>query len=94
MGLERFQVEKAQFWSCSKSAENWAASSLWIGGQAYTSILYASKLGWVQSNLKLDHDFGRLSKKNDMKSNSFKGKIDLSSFFQAQKLTNIKNFPW
>ena len=22
MGLERFQVEKAQFWSCSKSAEN------------------------------------------------------------------------
>ena len=30
--------------SCFKSAENQAASSLWVGGHRYTSILCASKL--------------------------------------------------
>jgi len=30
IGLERFEVEKSRFWSCSKTAENRAASSLWV----------------------------------------------------------------
>ena len=38
--------------SCSKSAENQAAS-IWVGGICYTGIKFASKLIWVQSDLKL-----------------------------------------
>ena len=41
-----------------KSAENWPASSLWIGGHRYTGILFASKLAWAYSDLKLGHHFG------------------------------------
>ena len=33
--------------SCFKSAENRAASSLWVGGHRYTGIKFASKLLWV-----------------------------------------------
>ena len=32
MGLERFEVEKYRFWTCSKSAENRAANSRWVDG--------------------------------------------------------------
>ena len=38
-----------------KSDENRAASSLWIAGHRYTRILCASKLKWVESNLKLQN---------------------------------------
>ena len=45
--------------SCFKSAQNRAASSLWIGGHRYAGILCASKLLWVSSDLKLKNlDFG------------------------------------
>ena len=47
--------------SCFKSAENWAASSLWIGGHRYTGIKFVSKLVWVYSDLKLGHHFGQFS---------------------------------
>ena len=39
--------------SCFKSAENRATSSPQVGGHRYTSISCASKLLWVQSELKL-----------------------------------------
>ena len=38
MGLEQFEVAKSRFLSCSKSAENRAASSLWAGGLRYAGI--------------------------------------------------------
>ena len=38
MGLERFEVQKFRFWSCFKSAENRARSSLWVGGDRYARI--------------------------------------------------------
>ena len=45
--------------SCFKSAENWAASSLWVGGHQYTGIKLTSNLVWLYSGLKLGHHFGQ-----------------------------------
>ena len=39
MGLERFEVAKSRNLSCSKSAENWAASSLWVGVKVHGDFL-------------------------------------------------------
>ena len=36
-----------RIWTCSKSAENRAASGLWVGGHRYAGILCMSKLIWV-----------------------------------------------
>ena len=55
IGSERFKVQKFRFWSCFKSAENRARSSLWVGGLRYASILRLSKLLWVQSWFKLEN---------------------------------------
>ena len=42
-----FRAAAAAQISCFKSAENQAASSLWVGGHRYMSILCASKLAWA-----------------------------------------------
>ena len=55
MGLERFEVEKSRIGSCFKSAENRAASSLWVGRHRYVGILCQSKLWWVGSELTLEN---------------------------------------
>ena len=47
MGLERFKIEKSQFWSRLKLAENRAASSLWIVGPPQEGILLEPKLVWI-----------------------------------------------
>ena len=53
LGLERFEVEKSRFLSYFKTAENRAAGNLLVGCHRYTRISCASKLVWVQSDLKL-----------------------------------------
>ena len=47
--------------SCSKSAENQAASSLWVGGHRLTGIKFTSKILWVQRDFKLVRHFGQFS---------------------------------
>ena len=54
MGLERFEVEKSQFWSCFKSPKNRASSSLWVGGHRSKGILCASKLLWENNAHKVE----------------------------------------
>ena len=55
IGLERFEVEKYRFWSGLKSAENRAASSLWVGSHRCARILCETKLLSVFSTLKLEN---------------------------------------
>ena len=43
--------------SCFDLAENFEAGSLWVGAHRYTRISCASKLLWVQSDLKSDFLF-------------------------------------
>ena len=59
--LGRWRRRWGQKKTCFKSAENWAASSLWVGGHRYTGIKFVSKLVWVYSDLKLRHHFGQFS---------------------------------
>ena len=90
ISLERFEVIKSLFWSCSKLTENGAASSLWIGGHRYTGIKFVSKLVWVYSDLKLGHHFGQFSiPKRFTKELVLRQNLPLQ-FFSAQELTYIK----
>ena len=73
MGLERFEVKKFRVFtripgiprnhgtpgSCLKSAENQAASSIWVGGHHYTSILCLSNSYGQTMSIKLSQLLGQ-----------------------------------